>query len=897
MNIINEFFGREKDPKKREVYNNMKKIGFNNEKLYTINDDYTVDLLYDTNILFAKKVTECPVVFNIAHGNFIWHYTNLKSMKNLPKIVKGNMSVSSNAITTLEDSPTMVVNGTFNCSLNKLKNLKGSPHKCGSMIANQCGLISLEGSPEEIKLDFSVASNKLTTLEGGPKSVGNIYDCSYNQLQNLIGICKSKRTYTQGNPFDEESVSHKSQKSQTKSSPKLFKAGDPITYIRSDSAYYKFKGVILYHDKYGYQIRFPKDINKSLKNDVILQDIKASYLIKRVGLEDPIIIPSPITNQFNIEDIVFYNNPDSKYSGFTGTIDSIDLEGNYKICFDFGDNPGIIDVVNDKNKNYTFVKISKIKGEFLEFFKKDPDEPKVKYKYGDRITFTGMNGHTSYSNYKGRVSYVRQSDGIIDIQLDNGESVFNVKPSKLKKIEPKSKPKSKEEKSFVVGDTVYYGKLKARVTLVNRPSSTHKVETYDIEFIDSGKREYWVYPDLLSKSNTPETVESDDSTNKSGKEKEFKVGDRVIYKIDNGTHKDFYNRSGVVNAVNITSKSTTYDVKFPKIGDQTYDRTIFFIKPSDIEIDNSLSENDKVIYKNEKDKELNGKFGTITKVDDGKYEITFDIDGVKTKVLDAKEENVLKFIKEPKDRAYVGDKAIYTKSDSKHYGCEGVIDKFDPETGKFEIEIAAKDKTKVRLKTKDENLDVLPPGKIFKRGDKVKYVDKKSKHDGVTGEIDLVTDKDHYTFTFRNDRNDLLWISTTPEHLIPLDDGFKEGDWVIYKNPDSKYDGRIGEFVSRRNDRQLTAKFDNGSTWLKLHVDNGMLFPYNGPKPTVTTTNYVTPRTSTYAPAATVTYNRKKKKREKPKPKPPVLVYNRRNVARRSSKPEPEPEPKEETME
>lgn len=839
MNVINKFFDREKDPKKKEVYNNMKKIGFNNEKLYTINDDYTVDLLYDTNILFGKNITECPVVFNIAHGNFIWHYTNLKSMKNLPKIVKGNMSVSGNVITTLEDSPTMVVNGTFNCSLNKLNNLKGSPHKCGSLIATRCELVSLEGSPEKIEGDFNVSNNKLTTLIGGPKSVGGIYDYSNNKLENLIGICKSKKTYTQGNPFDEESVALK---------PETFKEGDPIIYIRSDSTYYKFKGVVIYHNKWGYQIKLLKDINKSLKNNVILQNVKGSYLLKRIRLEDP----SSITNQFNINDVVFYNNPYSKYSGFTGSIDSIDDDGNYKILFDFNDNPGIIDVV--KNKNYTFVKMSKIKGKFLEFLKKNPDEPKIKYKYGD-----------------------------------NEEIISN----NIEKIESESKPKSKEEKSFVIGDTVYYGKLKARVILVNKPTQIHKVETYDIEFIDNEKREYWVYPDLLSKSDTLESIESDDSINKSGKNKEFKVGDKIIYKKDNGTYKNFYNRGGIVTFINVTSKSTTYDVKFLKTVDQTYDRTIFFIKPSEIEIDNTLSENDKIIYKNEKDKELNGKFGTITKIDNSKYEITFDIGGIKIKVLDAKEKNVSKFVKEPKDRAYIGDKAIYTKSDSKYYGCKGVIDKFDPETNKFEIEIISKDNYKFRLKTKDENLDVLPPVKIFKRGDKIKYVDKKSKHDGVTGEIDLVTDKDHYTFTFKNDRNEILWISTTPDHLIPLDDEFKEGDWVIYKNPDSKHDGRIGKFVSRINDKKLIAIFDNGSTWLKLHVNNGMLFPYNGPKPVSTT--YVTPTTSTYYPATITNTNRKKKEREKPKP--PVLVYNRRNVARRSNKPSPEPEPKEEIME
>jgi len=69
-------------------------------------------------------------------------------------------------------------------------------------------------------------------------------------------------------------------------------------------------------------------------------------------------------------------------------------------------------------------------------------------------------------------------------------------------------------------------------------------------------------------------------------------------------------------------------------------------------------------------------------------------------------------------------------------------------------------------------------------------------------------------------------------------------------------------------------KFDDTSSYLKLYVDPGTLFPHDPPPGKITST-YATPYT---APA------KKKKKKEKPEPRKPVLVYNRRYVARKKYK-------------
>jgi hypothetical protein len=109
---------------------------------------------------------------------------------------------------------------------------------------------------------------------------------------------------------------------------------------------------------------------------------------------------------------------------------------------------------------------------------------------------------------------------------------------------------------------------------------------------------------------------------------------------------------------------------------------------------------------------------------------------------------------------------------------------------------------------------------------------------------------------------------------------------VKYINKESKHDGKIGKYDGERTKtdgtHQLCVKFDEGNSFIRVWVDDGTLIPVGEP-PTTTT--------------APITTGKKKKKiKEKEDILKPVLVYNRRPVAKKAYVP-PEDKPTEETEE
>lgn len=80
----------------------------------------------------------------------------------------------------MEGAP-LIVNGTFNCSSNKLRTLAGSPGHIGR--------------------EFNCSHNKLQTLEDGPSTVGGNYRCVNNLLKSLEGIPRyiSENLFCQSN--------------------------------------------------------------------------------------------------------------------------------------------------------------------------------------------------------------------------------------------------------------------------------------------------------------------------------------------------------------------------------------------------------------------------------------------------------------------------------------------------------------------------------------------------------------------------------------------------------------------------------------------------------------------------------------------------------------------------
>ncbi len=96
-----------------------------NIKKYTINDDGTVDVDGDVD-LFNNGLTELPFKFGKVTGYFNCGLNKLTSLVGSPKYVGGYFSCYNNKLKTLEGGPEVVI-GNYYCSNNKLINFKGIP--------------------------------------------------------------------------------------------------------------------------------------------------------------------------------------------------------------------------------------------------------------------------------------------------------------------------------------------------------------------------------------------------------------------------------------------------------------------------------------------------------------------------------------------------------------------------------------------------------------------------------------------------------------------------------------------------------------------------------------------------------------------------------------------------
>ena len=145
---------------------------------YTINDDFTIDVDGDVNLV-RKNLIEFPdyIQFNIVKGDFDCSTNKLTSLRGGPKKVSGSFICIHNQLTSLEGAPRKV-GGDFNCRWNKLT--------------------SLEGSPKEVGWTFNCRYNRLTSLKGAPKEVGGYFDCSNNfilfSVDDAKKVCQVKRT-------------------------------------------------------------------------------------------------------------------------------------------------------------------------------------------------------------------------------------------------------------------------------------------------------------------------------------------------------------------------------------------------------------------------------------------------------------------------------------------------------------------------------------------------------------------------------------------------------------------------------------------------------------------------------------------------------------------------------
>lgn len=763
------------------------------ESSYTIRDeDLSVDVKCDVNI--TSNLKECPVKFNSIKGNFIWHFKNLESVNNLPVYVSGNMSIAGNNITSLEGLPTKEVGGTFTCSNNKLKNLKGCPPKVNGLICSTCQLESLEGSPHGISSSFICAYNNLKSLKSSTFYVNGGFDCSYNNLTSLKYSPLSRKIFYVGNPIKKEG---EQLEIEFTNSEKIL-LFDKIIYKKQDSKYNNMKGEIVHiSDSVPplYQINFKISDNPSLIKDTKILKIPAEF-IHKIPEENVV---------FEKGDQVYYVNKGEKFYAYIVTIHNDDL-----IYCQFSTKNGEkLYYFAYKTDLYLSKKSKEIKKEEVKVDRIYCND-RIKYK-GNKETYYGWEGHVV------SMSYVR-NDETFSVELEkNG--------------------------------------IKAYLHGINRD---------EIEKIHRDKK------DPVQTSNKEEKS----TDNK--KKKKFKIGDKIIFvKPD----EPEYNCRGKIVYVN--DYQTNYDIEVINNSGKEVRRNWIDEKYIKKHIQ-TFEKGEKVIFDDNKDLVYYKKVGMIKHSSKtGKYKVLFrEDDGKLVTLTDIDGENLIKL--ETQD-LYLFDDIIYTKLDSKYYGCLGVIVSYnlDKVTSSGKVKdarvdiqiITDEDNKKIKIKgVRLCDIEKQPPKREFRSGDIIRYINADSPYEKLEGEVVKKLGKDKYEIVLKTQDNENITIRTISEYLKLLADSresenLKYGQKIIYKKEDSKYNNKTGIFRGIRSDGKYEIELDTPYT--KLYVDGVYLYPYEEEKKQ--TTDYTT-----------TTGKKKKKKIEENKP--PILVYNRRNVVRKAGR-------------
>jgi len=155
-------------------------------KSWTRRSDGKIDVEGDVSIS-GLQLDEIPYDFGTLNGSFNCTANKLVSLKGAPEVVTGTFNCSGNGLTSLEGGP-KEVGGEYSCVANQLINLEGAPKEAKQHF--NCGrnsMHSLKGSPEKIGSDFSCGRNDFETLKGGPKWVGRDFICFDTPLKSLEG--------------------------------------------------------------------------------------------------------------------------------------------------------------------------------------------------------------------------------------------------------------------------------------------------------------------------------------------------------------------------------------------------------------------------------------------------------------------------------------------------------------------------------------------------------------------------------------------------------------------------------------------------------------------------------------------------------------------------------------
>lgn len=130
FNFLNTFF-------RKDIDSICKKYGIKN---YTINKDQSIDVDGDVD-LYNKRLTKLPLKFRKVYGNFDCSVNKIKSLKGSPNWVGKDFDCKVNLLKTLEDGPENVL-GSYMCEGNRLVNFKGFPENHDGYINFMCNPIN-----------------------------------------------------------------------------------------------------------------------------------------------------------------------------------------------------------------------------------------------------------------------------------------------------------------------------------------------------------------------------------------------------------------------------------------------------------------------------------------------------------------------------------------------------------------------------------------------------------------------------------------------------------------------------------------------------------------------------------------------------------------------------------
>lgn len=162
----------------------LKKLKIN---CYTINKDYTVDVIGDVR-MDCMGLVEMPIKFRNVTGTFSCTLNKLTSLKGCPEKVGGNFNCNFNLLETLEYAPKHVI-GSFSCINNKLKTLKGIQEELfSSLICGSNEILSFDYAPKIIKGNFFCDDNFIYSLDNLPEVSGLFYadNCPIWRVINLF---------------------------------------------------------------------------------------------------------------------------------------------------------------------------------------------------------------------------------------------------------------------------------------------------------------------------------------------------------------------------------------------------------------------------------------------------------------------------------------------------------------------------------------------------------------------------------------------------------------------------------------------------------------------------------------------------------------------------------------